>query len=83
MSFKFGDVIANGYMSEDNPYYKSIFLRKTKKFIHVMELDGRLSEYYNDKNNKLVKVGSVINESEMARFKEEMRMKKRDRRNKR
>lgn len=76
MSFKFGDVLENGWASKENPYSKCIFLRKTSKFIHVMEFDGKLGNFYNDKENKLVRIGSIINDSEMARYKEELNLKK-------
>lgn len=78
MGFKFGDVLQNGWTSEDNPYYESIFLRKTKQYIHVMEFDGTLGEYFNDNKHRLVKVGSIINDDEMNRFIEDMRRKKRE-----
>lgn len=77
MRFKFGDVLANGYQGEDNPYYKSIFLRRTKHRIHVMEFDGRLSDFYSN-DHKLTKVGSILNSDEMDFYKKEMRRKKRE-----
>lgn len=75
MTFKFGDVLQNGCTSPENPYSKCIFLRKTKKFIHVMHFDGSLSDFYNDRYHGLSKVGSIINDDEMKRFKQEMKLK--------
>lgn len=78
MTFKFGDVLANGWTSPDNPYHKCIFLRKTKMFIHVRHFDGKLGEFYNDNKHKLTKVGSIINDHEMNQHKEETRRLKRE-----
>jgi len=77
MTFKFGDVLANGYQGEDNPYHKSIFLRKTKRHIHVREFDGRLSEF-DSNDHKLIKIDSIINHDKMNQYKEDMRRKKRE-----
>lgn len=78
MTFKFGDVLENGWTSKNNPYSKCIFLRKTSKTIHIMSFDGKLGEFYNDNKHRLVKVGSIINDSEMERFKKEMKLKKKN-----
>lgn len=78
MRFKFGDVLANGWTSPDNPYHKCIFLRKTKKFIHVRDFDGSLGKFYNDGKHKLTKVGSVIDGDEMDNHIKEMRRLKRE-----
>ncbi|HLR58892.1 MAG TPA: hypothetical protein VK094_00240 [Pseudogracilibacillus sp.] len=76
MNFKFGDILENGYTSEINPYRKSIFLRKTNKFIYVRGFDGTLSEFYNDGKHKLVKVGSVIDTDKMKVYTDEMKNNK-------
>ncbi|WP_042402995.1 hypothetical protein [Geomicrobium sp. JCM 19037] len=76
MTFKFGDVLENGWTGEDNPGRKAIFLRKTKKFIHVMHFDGTLSEFYNDKDHRLVKIGSIIDQNKLDHLKNEMKIKK-------
>lgn len=73
MTFKFGDVLVNGYQGEDNPYHKCIFLRKTKNYIYVRQFDGSLSKFYNDKKHKLTKVGSIIDSDEMDKHIEEMK----------
>lgn len=78
MSFKFGDILVNDWTSPTNPYYKCIFLRKTKKYIHVRQFDGSLSEFYNDSEHKLTKVGSVIHDGIMNDHIEEMRRLKRE-----
>lgn len=75
MNFKFGDVLENGWSSKENPYHQCIFLRKSNRCIYVMDFDGKLSEFYNDKDNRLVKVGSVIDKNEMDNYKKDFKLK--------
>lgn len=76
MTFKFGDILENGWTGKDNPYSRCIFLRESSKSIHVMDFDGKSSEFYNDGKHRLVKVGSVIDEKEMKQFKDDAKLKK-------
>lgn len=70
---KFGDVLENGWAGEKNPYRKVIFLKKTAKTIFCRGFDGGSVEFYNDKDNRLVVVGSIIDTGEMNRYKKEMK----------
>ena len=38
---KFGDLIANSYTSDDNPYHVLMFTHKCAGYIHCIARDGR------------------------------------------
>lgn len=64
--FKFGDIIENGWTSEDNPLRKSIFVRHKKKTIEVTDGKGEFWEVYHDKENRNKKIGTIFENPELS-----------------
>lgn len=63
--FKFGDIIENGWVSEDNPSRKSIFVRHKKKTIEVTDGKGNFWEVYHDSENRNVRIGTIFENPEL------------------
>lgn len=58
MSFKFGDVIVNGYASLDNPLRKGIFVKEMSSGLQMT--DGKGKFWINGRHDKLIKIENVI-----------------------
>lgn len=60
MSMKFGDIVVNGWASENNPHRIGIFVRNKGKTIQLTDGKGHFWETYNDKESKLIVMGSML-----------------------
>lgn len=66
-SFKFGDIIENGYASENNPIRTGVFINygyrngrcNPGKYLNLTDMNGRFWEYGVD-NDKLMKIGNIL-----------------------
>ncbi|MDF1509718.1 hypothetical protein PZE06_16380 [Robertmurraya sp. DFI.2.37] len=65
IKFQFGDIIENGWASEDNPIRKGIFVRHKKKLIELTDGQGKFWEVYHDKDNKNVRIGNIYENPEL------------------
>ncbi len=63
--FKFGDIIDNGWASEDNPLRKSIFVKHKKKTIEVTDGKGMFWEIYHDNEHRNVRIGSIFEDPKL------------------
>lgn len=69
-SFKFGDVIENGWASDANPTKRGVFLRRGFRtgrmnpgpYIICLHDDGKTSETPSDPMSKLTKVGTIFDD---------------------
>lgn len=59
-NMKFGDIIVNGWASEDNPHRVGIFVKSNGKTIHLTDGKGNFWDTLNDKEAKLNVIGSAL-----------------------
>ena len=60
MSFKFGDILINGWASEDNPSRYGIFVKKVSKGYELTDGKGKFWVTSKD-NHKLSVIGNSLN----------------------
>jgi hypothetical protein len=58
---KFGDIIVNGYASENNPRKQGVFVKQSNRSIQLTDMKG-LFWYTDTENDKLECIGSVLKE---------------------
>ena len=56
---KFGDIVKNEWASNINPHRILMFVRSTKRSICCLSIKGEEVIFYNDKELKLTKIGSL------------------------
>lgn len=57
--FRFGDIIENGWVAEENPLSKGIFVRHSRTKIELTNGKGRFWEVVHDRSHKNLKVGRI------------------------
>lgn len=60
MPFKFGDVVENGWASEDNPTRVGVVVEKTGGHVRLTDMKGKFWESPTLVGHKLKVIGSVL-----------------------
>jgi uncharacterized Ntn-hydrolase superfamily protein len=61
---KFGDIVVNGWASENNPQRSGIVVRNKGKSIEFTDGKGCFWQIVNDKDSKFQVIGNVLKEEQ-------------------